>query len=80
MIRVFSIKIFAVPVIFYVSNAYAMICFAKLARRWPELMQSWENVERNLRPLGKPLINRWQLAYKIKIISTLVLAMSLCKS
>lgn len=70
---------YTVPVIFYVSNAYAMICFAKLASKWPELMQSWEDVERNLLTLRKPTINKGRLAYKIKIISAVVMGLSLAE-
>ncbi|KAJ6635417.1 Gustatory receptor for sugar taste 64f, partial [Pseudolycoriella hygida] len=66
-----------VQVIFYVSNAYSMVCFAKLAMNWPELMQSWENVEKNLPLLSKPTRNKGQLARKIKIITTIILLMAL---
>lgn len=68
------------PVIFYGSNAYAMICFAKLASKWPELMKSWEDVERNLPLLTKRVINKGQLAFKIQMISTVVIVTSLCNN
>lgn len=70
--------LFSVPIVFYVSNAYAMICFMKLAISWPKLMEAWENVERNLAMLTKPVANKGKLAYKIRIISIIVLLTSLC--
>ncbi|XP_037048444.1 uncharacterized protein LOC119082852 [Bradysia coprophila] len=68
-----------VPLVFYVSNAYAMICFTKMAINWPELMQSWENVEKNILMLTKPIADNGKLANKIRIISTVVLITSLCE-
>lgn len=55
-----------------------MVCFAKLASKWPELMRSWEEVEKSLPSLNMSVTTKGQLAYKIKMISSTVMVMSLC--
>lgn len=54
-----------------------MICFAKLASKWPELMRTWEDVEESLPALQMSTIKKGELAYKIRVISTLILTLSL---
>lgn len=66
----------AVPVIFYVSNAFALLSFLRLGQKWPRLMQQWEAVEHQL-PSYRTHMERGRLAYDIKIIAIVVLMLSL---
>lgn len=56
-----------------------MVCFTKLAIKWPALMRSWEDVEKVL-PQIRAELDKGRLAYKIKMISIVVLIISLCIS
>lgn len=63
-------------VFFYSYNLYGMYRFLLLARKWPKLMQSWYDAEQTLPQLGN-VVDRGALAWKIKLISLLVITMSL---
>lgn len=67
-----------VPVIFYVSVMYIRFAFVRLARHWPTLMLHWERVEREL-PAYTTQIERQRLAYHIKMVSIVVLTLSLAE-
>lgn len=67
---------FTVPVIFFGSVLYARVCFGMLAIQWPTLMRHWENVENSL-PSYKSQREKSHLAYKIKIVSIIVMTLSL---
>lgn len=38
----------------YVSSAYVSVVFIELAKEWPKLMQSWRNVETDMKGYGFP--------------------------
>lgn len=63
-------------VFFYSYNLYGMYRFLLLARKWPKLMQSWYDAEQTLPQMGN-VVDRGALAWKIKMISLLVITMSL---
>lgn len=63
-------------VFFYSYNLYGMYCFIRVAQKWPVLMQKWFNVEQLL-PQSSNIIERGKLANKIKLISILVITLSL---
>lgn len=55
-----------------------MICFGHLATKWPALMLKWENVEKQL-PRYKTQNEKRQLAYRIKMLTIVVMLLSLGK-
>lgn len=65
-----------VTVIFYCSNLLAMVCFLRLAIRWPKIIYRWQLVESLMSPLLKERSNK-QMARKLKFLATVVLTMSL---
>lgn len=67
-----------VPIIFYVSVLYIRFCFGRMARRWPELMRHWARVEQQM-PALQTHMERQRLAYRIKIVSIVVMTMSLAE-
>lgn len=67
-----------VPVIFMSSNAYGIMCFWRLAINWPALMTQWEAVESKL-PKHSSELEKYKLAYSIKMISLVVMLVSLSK-
>lgn len=67
-----------VPVIFYTSNTYIVLAFIILARRWPGLMVKWLRVENGL-PKYATLKERRRLSKKIKMVSIVIMTLSLSK-
>lgn len=61
---------------FWLSTSFAIISFIRLAKRWPRLMKQWEAVERQL-PAYSTQAERGRLAYDIKMITIVVLTLSL---
>lgn len=61
---------------FYGSGAYAMFCFAVLAKKWPKLMQRWQIVE-SILPKYRNQKEKQKLARKLKILALVVLLSSL---
>lgn len=60
---------------FYTYNLYATYCFILVARKWPAMIMKWYEVEQLL-PQSINILERGQLAYKIKMVSTLVMTLS----
>ena len=65
-------------IIFYGYNLVGLGCFMSLARKWPKLMQKWTKVDMELPPL-KTIYEKSALAYKIRMISLIIMTMSLSK-
>lgn len=63
-------------VFFYSYNLYGMYCFIRVAQKWPFLMRKWFSVEQLL-PQSSNILERGKLANKIKLISILVITLSL---
>ncbi|XP_055641419.1 gustatory receptor for sugar taste 64f-like [Toxorhynchites rutilus septentrionalis] len=61
---------------FYTYNLYATYCFILVARKWPAMIRKWCEVEQLL-PSSTNILERGQLAYKIKMVSILVMTLSL---
>lgn len=64
--------------IFDFTNLGSIFCFLELARKWPELMMKWNEVEKFL-PQLKYQMDKQRLAYKIKMVSFLILFISMGK-
>ncbi|CAO1403406.1 unnamed protein product [Diamesa serratosioi] len=65
-----------ISLVFYASSWLSIVCFMSLAKRWPKIMNKWNEVERYLPPLEHQMAKQ-KLAYKIKMISFMVLCMSM---
>lgn len=78
LIFLFSAFCLAVPVVFYGSIVFAMFSFERLAFQWPELMQQWHSIESKL-PAYKTERERSRLSYRIKMITLVVMLLSLCE-
>lgn len=63
--------------VFYISVVYAMLSFERLAVKWPKLMQQWQSIEIKLPPY-KTEKERAQLSYRVKMITLVVMTLSLC--
>lgn len=67
---------FAVFIIFSGLNGFALFSFVRLGQKWPRLMKSWATVEQQL-PALRTQLERARLAYDIKILTIVILTMSL---
>lgn len=74
--QTFLMCFISVPVIFYSSVVYSMICFGYLATKWPALMAQWEQVEQRL-PVLRSFKERGRLAYRVRMITIIVMTLSL---
>lgn len=61
---------------FDISNLVSLVCFLELARKWPALMNKWHEVEKFL-PQLKYQMDKQKLAYEIKMVSFVILLMSM---
>lgn len=68
----------AVPMIFFSSVVYGMICFFFLAMKWGTLMIEWEKIENGLPKLQKQCDKR-KLAHKVRMLTIVMMMLSLCK-
>lgn len=57
---------------FDLTNWLSIICFLELATKWPKLMHKWHEVEKFL-PQLKTELQRQKLAYKIKIVTMVIM-------
>lgn len=64
--------------IFNLTNLASFICFLELARNWPPLMIKWNELE-NFLPQYKYQIDKQKMAYEIKMVSFMVLFISMGK-
>lgn len=62
--------------IFDFTNLLSILCFLELAGKWPNLMMKWNEVEKFLPPLQYQM-DKQKLAYKIKMVSILILFISM---
>lgn len=74
-----KIFIHAVNVVFYGSAVYGMYCFGALARKWPKLMQRWEEIEAIL-PMYRNTNEREKLSRHLKWLTFSVFMGSLGKT
>lgn len=65
-----------INVIFNFTNLLTIVCFLELATKWPELMQKWSEVEKFL-PQLKYQLDKQKMAYEIKMVSLVILFMSM---
>lgn len=65
-----------VNVIFDASNMISILCFLELARKWPDLMMKWYEVEKFL-PQLKYQMDKQKMAYEIKMVSFMILFISM---
>lgn len=64
--------------IFDFINLITIFCFLELAYKWPQLMTKWNEVEKFL-PELKYQMDKQKMAYEIKMVSFIVLFMSMGK-
>nr|AID61259.1 gustatory receptor [Calliphora stygia] len=62
--------------IFFSSNFFIALTFFNMTRKWPALMQQWQQVEHGL-PQQRTIVDRSWLAHKIKIITLVATVCSL---
>jgi gustatory receptor len=62
--------------IFDFTNFFSILCFLELARKWPTLMAKWNEVEKFL-PQLKYQMDKQKLAYEIKMVSFVILFISM---
>lgn len=62
--------------IFDFTNLLSFLCFLELARKWPRLMMRWHEVEKFL-PQLKYQMDKQKMAYEIKMVSLLILSISM---
>lgn len=72
-----NLRSYSVPVVFYVSSCIARVFFLSLAKKWPSLMQQWQDVEDKLPPFESHK-DKAMLAFKIKMVSIVVMLLSMC--
>lgn len=65
-----------VNIIFDSSNLLSILCFLELARKWPNLMMKWHEVEKFL-PQLKYQMDKQKMAYEIKMVSFMILFISM---
>lgn len=65
-----------INVTFNFTNLLTIVCFLELATKWPELMQKWSEVEKFL-PQLKYQLDKQKMAYEIKMVSLVILFMSM---
>lgn len=68
-----------VNLIFDTTNVASLIFFLELAGKWPELMVKWNELE-NFLPQLKYQMDKQKLAYKIKMVSIMILCISMGKN
>lgn len=73
----FSVS-FVVPLVFYGSTVYGMICFGVLATKWPKIMLRWEATESKM-PKYRTQKEKRRAAQQIKMLAFIVLMCSLGK-
>lgn len=74
----FSFCARTVPMIFFSSVVYAMVCFFLLAKKWPALMIEWDKIENGL-PKLRSQFDKQKLANQVKMVTIIMMMMSLCK-
>lgn len=67
-----------INIIFDSSNLLSILCFLELARKWPNLMLKWYEVEKFL-PQLKYQMDKQKMAYEIKMVSFMILFISMGK-
>lgn len=65
-----------INLIFDFTNLLSFLCFLELARKWPRLMMRWHEVEKFL-PQLKYQMDKQKMAYQIKMVSLLILSISM---
>lgn len=64
--------------IFNFTNLLSFICFLELATKWPALMTKWNELE-NFMPQYKYQMDKQKMAYEIKMVSFMILFISMGK-
>ena len=67
-----------ISLVFNASSWLSIVCFMSLAKRWPNVMSKWNQVEQYLPPLPHQMAKQ-KLAYQIKMTAFVVLFMSMSK-
>lgn len=62
--------------VFDFTNLISLFCFLELARKWPQLMLKWNEVEKFL-PQLKYQMDKQKMAYEIKMVSFMILFISM---
>lgn len=73
----FDFEIF-VDCLFYLSNFLSLLCFYELGRNWKKLLQHFNRVETKS-PLFKMQNQKRPLFYQVKVITLVVLTLSVSK-
>lgn len=60
------------------TNFISLLCFLQLAKKWPNLMRQWYRMEKFL-PELKYQFDKQKMAYKIKMVSLIILFSSMSK-
>ncbi|TMW44904.1 hypothetical protein DOY81_010015, partial [Sarcophaga bullata] len=71
-----SVVVLLEGIVFYSSIFFIAATFFHMTRKWPVLMQQWQQVERGLPPQRTEVERSW-LAHKIKMIALVATACSL---
>lgn len=61
---------------FNLTNLISILCFLELATKWPAIMVKWYEVEKFL-PQLKYQLDKQKLAYEVKMISLIILSLSM---
>uniref|UniRef100_A0A1I8QER6 Gustatory receptor n=1 Tax=Stomoxys calcitrans TaxID=35570 RepID=A0A1I8QER6_STOCA len=64
------------PLVFHITILFASIGFLRLASKWPKLMRSWQQVEKQL-PAFRSWQEREELAKRIKTVTFVLITVSL---
>lgn len=62
---------FPEPIIWFLSKLVILIYFINLARKWPDLMQYWQNIEKNV-PAYSGVKRNWMFYNEIKFYTVTI--------